>query len=116
MAIKHISAVTLSVREMSSSVDFYQKVGLELLYGGQDASFTSYQIGGGFLNLILVPNQDIAWWGRVILRVEGVDSLYKELKENGLDPEAPRDGPWGERYFHLKDPDGHELSFAELLP
>jgi uncharacterized glyoxalase superfamily protein PhnB len=28
---------------------------------------------------------------------------------------APTDAPWGERYFHLRDPDGHELSFAKLL-
>jgi len=25
---------------------------------------------------------------------------------------APRDAAWGERFFHLTDPDGHELSFA----
>jgi hypothetical protein len=25
---------------------------------------------------------------------------------------APRDAEWGERFFHLTDPDGHELSFA----
>jgi hypothetical protein len=25
---------------------------------------------------------------------------------------APRDAKWGERFFHLTDPDGHELSFA----
>ena len=25
------------------------------------------------------------------------------------------DAPWGERYFHVRDPDGHELSFARLL-
>ena len=29
---------------------------------------------------------------------------------------APRDAEWGERYFHLTDPDGHELSFARPLP
>jgi catechol 2,3-dioxygenase-like lactoylglutathione lyase family enzyme len=30
---------------------------------------------------------------------------------------APRDAEWGERFFHLTDPDGHELSFARpLLP
>ena len=25
---------------------------------------------------------------------------------------ALRDAEWGERFFHLTDPDGHELSFA----
>ncbi len=36
--------------------------------------------------------------------------------EAGFEPEtAPADAPWGERYFHLVDPDGHELSFARPL-
>ena len=25
------------------------------------------------------------------------------------------DAPWGERFLHISDPDGHELSFAALL-
>jgi uncharacterized glyoxalase superfamily protein PhnB len=28
---------------------------------------------------------------------------------------APADAIWGERYFHITDPDGHEISFAMLL-
>jgi uncharacterized glyoxalase superfamily protein PhnB len=27
----------------------------------------------------------------------------------------PRNAEWGERYFHLTDTDGHELSFAQPL-
>ena len=27
----------------------------------------------------------------------------------------PRDAEWGERFFHVTDPDGHELSFARPL-
>ena len=34
----------------------------------------------------------------------------------GYSPDtAPRDAEWGERYFHITDPDGHELSFARPL-
>jgi len=115
MSIHHISAVTLAVHDMARAVEFYRKVGLGVLYGGGEATFTSFRVGEGFLNLILSPSSASGWWGRVIFRVEGVDALYEELKEKGLDPERPRDGPWGERYFHIKDPDEHELSFAELL-
>ncbi len=32
-----------------------------------------------------------------------------------VDPDQPRDASWGERYFHMRDPDGHELSFARPL-
>jgi uncharacterized glyoxalase superfamily protein PhnB len=44
-----------------------------------------------------------------------VDAFWTLLKEEGFDPEIPRDASWGERYFHVLDPDGHELSFARLL-
>jgi catechol 2,3-dioxygenase-like lactoylglutathione lyase family enzyme len=114
--VKSISAVTLAVRDMARSVDFYQeKVGLPFLYGGKDSSFTSFKIGEGFLNLIL-DSRGVTWWGRLILHVDDVDSLYDRLTTAGLIPTTePADAPWGERYFHINDPDGHELSFARPL-
>ena len=27
----------------------------------------------------------------------------------GFHPDSPQDASWGERYFHMPDPDGHEL-------
>jgi uncharacterized glyoxalase superfamily protein PhnB len=45
-----------------------------------------------------------------------VDIYYRALQTQGLELESPKDGVWGERFFHVTDPDGHELSFAELLP
>ena len=58
------------------------------------------------------------WWGRVIFYVADVDALYDRALAAGYQPAtAPRDAEWGERFFHLTDPDGHELSFARpLLP
>jgi uncharacterized glyoxalase superfamily protein PhnB len=48
--------------------------------------------------------------------VSDVDTLYARAVNLGLTPQAaPRDASWGERYFHLTDPDGHELSFARPL-
>jgi hypothetical protein len=28
---------------------------------------------------------------------------------------TPQDASWGERYFHISDPDGHELSFPHPI-
>ena len=54
MTVQNISAVTLAVRDMAVAVEFYGgKVGLEMLYGGGDAAFTSFRVGGGYINLIL---------------------------------------------------------------
>jgi uncharacterized glyoxalase superfamily protein PhnB len=39
--------------------------------------------------------------------------VHRRVLAAGLHPEAPpRDAEWGERYFHLLDPDGHEVSIA----
>ena len=114
MTVTSLSAITLSVTNMARSVDFYRStIGLNLLYGGTTDSFTSFQIGSGFLNLISNLNTEIHWWGRVILHVDQVDEVYNKILVSGWPiDDSPRDAPWGERYFHVTDPDGHELSFA----
>ena len=116
MAVESISAITLAVTDMARSVVFYRDyVGLELLYGGEDARFTSFQLSNSYINLILSEEQP-RWWGRLILHVDDVDAHYERLTGFDLTPSTtPADAPWGERYFHIDDPDGHELSFAKFL-
>ena len=44
------------------------------------------------------------------------DTQHARAVSAGLRPEfSPHDGSWGERYFHIVDPDGHELSFARPI-
>ncbi len=116
-ALEAISAVTLATHDMAQAVRFYQALGFRMRYGGPTASFTSFTVGSGYLNLIAHPSErSHAWWGRIILHVQDVDALYNRAVGRGLTPHAsPRDAEWGERYFHLTDPDGHELSFARPL-
>lgn len=115
--IESISAITLATHDMARAVQFYTTLGFELRYGGEDTTFTSLRVGSGYLNLIAQPEQrQWTWWGRVIFHVSDVDALHARAVESGMRPEAaPRDAAWGERFFHLTDPDGHELSFARPL-
>jgi catechol 2,3-dioxygenase-like lactoylglutathione lyase family enzyme len=115
--VDRISAVTLVTGDMARSVAFYESAGFRRLYGGPEAEFTSYEVGSGFLNLQLVrgagPQQV---WGRVVFWVADVDAQHARIRAAGYDPETPpADAAWGERYFHVRDPDGHELSFAKPL-
>jgi len=114
--IHHISAVTCAVRTMPEAITFYTQLGFTLVYGGPHAQFSTLQAGDAFVNLTLAPTYTPTWWGRTIFRVTDVDALYRTVLAQGLTPTPPQNGPWGERYFHLRDPNGHELSFAELLP
>ena len=114
-SIESISAVTLATQSMAKSVEFYRSLGFELASGGSDAEFTTFRVGGQYLNIIVAPGEP-GWWGRVIFWVANVDEIYRRATEAGWLPEAhPRDAEWGERYFHLRDPDGHELSFARRI-
>lgn len=109
-----ISAITLATHDMRRAVGFYRLLELPLIRGGEDADFTSFAVGDNFLNLIAQPaERQWAWWGRLILYHADVDALHDRLVAAGATPQAaPRDAPWGERFFHLTDPDGHELSIA----
>jgi catechol 2,3-dioxygenase-like lactoylglutathione lyase family enzyme len=115
--IESIRAVTLEVADMARSTRFYDALGFVLRYGGPDATFTSYNVGSGYLNLELKAEfTSASGWGRTIFYVSDVDEIYALAIGAGLKPStAPRDASWGERFFHISDPDGHEMSFARLL-
>ena len=113
--IESVSAITLATGDIAQAVNFYRSLGFALLYGGEAASFTSFTVGPGFLNLIAQPTER-GWWGRVVFHVSDVDAMHRRALDAGLEPDTfPRDAEWGERYFHITDPDGHELSFARPL-
>lgn len=120
---------------MERSCNFYSRIpGFKLVYGGSsNDSFATYEVGFGqsinnpatFLNLELATQIDPdsiiddrrKHFGRIIFHTEDVDKLYFYLKNNLstaiLIEDEPRDAPWGERYFHMREPDGYQLSFAE---
>src|SRR4051812_29167138 len=115
--VEGISAVSLVTHDMARSVRFYRALGFTIRHGGEQASFTSLHAGSGYLNLIArPPGGPSSWLGRVIFHVSDVDAFYSRAIAAGLRPATtPADAPWGERFFHLTVPDGHELSFARPL-
>src|SRR5712691_9920633 len=114
MNVEKISAVTLRVVNMRDSVRFYRDVlGMEIFYGGEDAYFSSLRAKDAQYPILnLEQGRSVTGWGRMIFYVPDVDAMWVYLKEKGFHPQSPQDASWGERYFHMSDPDGHELSFA----
>jgi catechol 2,3-dioxygenase-like lactoylglutathione lyase family enzyme len=113
--IEGISAVTVFAADMARAVRFYTALGFPLIHGGENAPFSSFRAGSGYINVARGrPPESL--WGRAILYVSDVDAMHRRALAAGYTPEmAPADAPWGERYFHLRDPDGNELSFARPL-
>ncbi len=116
--IRSINAITLATNDMARAVRFYTALGFSMAYGGETSAFTSFRVGTGHLNLATGEGpRPSRGWARIILYVDDVDAMYAHVLARGFAPEAsPRDAAWGERYFHLTDPDGYSLSFARPLP
>ena len=131
MKVYKISAITLSVKNMKKSCKFYSGIpGFKIVYGGSNGDkFTSFNIGEDitmYLNLELRTNTNITAthvdnrrnFGRIIFHTEDVDELYSHFKSDASISELvsfenePTDALWGERFFHIRDPDGYQLSFA----
>jgi len=140
MKVHKISGITLRIKEMDRSCRFYSQIpGFSLVYGGSfNDIFSTYEIGESndskiYLNLELISptngrnNLDDhattsrKHFGRIIFHTDNVDKLYDYFKNNeSISAEvilenAPTDAPWGERYFHIREPDGYQLSFATAL-
>ena len=117
MRIEKISAVTFRVSEHAG----FRAV-LRGCFGHGDCLrrgrcvflFASRQ-GRRIPILNLEQGRSVPGWGRMIFYVADVDAFWEYLRGKGFNPESPRDASWGERYFHMPDPDGHELSFARPI-
>jgi catechol 2,3-dioxygenase-like lactoylglutathione lyase family enzyme len=143
MKIYRISAITLKVKDMEKSSSLYSKIpGFRLTYGGEPSdSFTTFEIGEGskatYLNLERIEDDEGSSdfskkpnlgktrgsedFGRVIFHTENVDKLYSYMKRNEYLSKSivfenePTNAPWGERFFHIREPNGYQLSFAQPL-
>ena len=123
MKVTKISAITLRISDMKKSVDFYSKIpNFKIVYGGSDSQFTSFLIDDAsksYLNLrINEVSAEATHWSRIIFYVDDVDELFDYMENDetisrlGNLESKPVDAAWGERFFHVLDPDGYKLSFA----
>jgi len=123
--VYRLSAITLVVKNMEASCKFYSRIpGFKLVCGGaSNDSFTTYEAGKAskmFLNLELRNSceKNTRDFGRIIFHTDDVNELYSHLKNDDHISKLvsfenePTDASWGERFFHMRDPDGYQLSFA----
>ena len=68
LRVEQISAVTFRVSNMRNSVRFYRDVlGMELLYGGEGAGFSSLRVQEASAPILnLEQGRSVTGWGRMI--------------------------------------------------
>ena len=117
------AATIVPVRDVAATLQFYEDVlGFERKLLAEDGSFGIAERGGAAVEFIATEDagalKATATNIALTIRVRGLDALYAALKPQ-LDtlPEGrvrpPFDQPYGVREFHVKDPDGCLLFFAE---
>ena len=82
MNVEKISAITIKVNDMAKSVYFYNKLlGLKILYGGQEAYFSSLQTLSAKDTILNLEQGHVTRdWRRIIFYVGDVDKFWAYLK------------------------------------
>ncbi len=117
------AATIVPVRDVAATLEFYEDVlGFERKLLAEDGSFGIAECGEAAVEFIATDDagalKATATNIALTIRVRGLDALYAALKPqlNTL-PEGrvrpPFGQPYGVREFHVKDPDGCLLFFAE---
>jgi uncharacterized glyoxalase superfamily protein PhnB len=119
------------VSDMSRSVAFYRKLGLDFPQGAESEQHVEAQLPGGLRYGLdteeVIRMFDPSWQrptgGHAVggaFRCESPDEVnrvYGELLEAGATPhKEPWDAFWGQRYAQLKDPDGTVIDLYAPLP
>ncbi len=114
------------VSDVKQSVEFYQTLGFELkeikkdfgavTLGNTELHFHDKQAVPGpyFLKESLAEPKGAGLF--IYVRVSKVDAYYRSLLEKGVVTSTePRDWPWGNREFVVRDPDRYKLVFYERI-
>lgn len=119
-----VTNILLWVQENKLSEKFYRKLGFEILQSDDDHSMVS--LHGFIIDLVSMRDEErfakdsmSADKGRGVylyIHVDDIDAKHEELIAAGFNPASqPKDWPWGNREFILKDPDGYKLCFWRAL-
>ena len=104
--------------EIGKESDTITCLNLELIKDdedGEEGSARSYKKPN------LGKTKDVEDFGRIIFHTENVDKLYSYMKQDEYISKSvvfetePRNAPWGERFFHVREANGYQLSFAQPL-
>jgi catechol 2,3-dioxygenase-like lactoylglutathione lyase family enzyme len=125
--LRHLCPL-IQVFNMQSALAFYRDIlGFSVVSdsgGGDDASWVWLQRGE--INLMLndqyepgsVPAEPPAerqkWHGDTCLYFGAdPDAIYQFLRSKKIEPEPPKDAPYGMRQLYLRDPDGYSICFQQ---
>ena len=110
----------LAVKDLAVSAAYFKdKLGFDLDFTAPGWEFLSFGIFKVMLGecadeMSAEESGNHSWFAHVL--VENVDEVFEEFETNGaIINSAPRDQPWGIRDFCVATPDGHRITFGQVI-
>ncbi|MBI2421096.1 MAG: VOC family protein [Candidatus Levybacteria bacterium] len=120
MKIKSVSGIVCYVKDLNKSAKFYETLGFEIKK--KDSDHITVYSNWFWIDFIPADKENKPEFKKeaklegkgaglyLYLSVDDVDEFYKDLISKGLKPSSePRDWPWGNKEFVIRDPDGYKL-------
>lgn len=114
-----LTGLTLHVDDVERSREFYLRIPGAVLVQHRPGEFALLRIGEEKLGLLAaraLPEGSPGFHMEISSTLAGVDALYEQVRAAGIEPEGPPANRWwGERTFHVSDPDGNRIEFDSRL-
>lgn len=124
--MKSISGIVSYAKDVAKTAEFYETVGF--IISEKTDKKVSIRLNWFWVDFHLQATEDNPEFQNeaniepkgggtyLYVSVEDVDAFYKGVLEKNLQPSSePRNWPWGNREFVLRDPDGYKLVFFQKL-
>ncbi len=117
--LKKLDVMVILVKDIVRTAEFFKTLGFTIYEQTEDK--VGVQLGDFYIDFH--DERTVTFQGEsgkepkglgiwIYVRVEDVDAYYKSIVEKGLKPSSePRDWPWGNREFVIRDPDGYKYVF-----
>lgn len=120
MKLKSVAGLTCYVDDTNKTAEFYEKLGFE--FKMREANQVTIKLNYFWIDFISAKNETKPGFVKdansthkgagvfLYLSVDDVDLAYNEIMDKGLKPSSePKDWPWGNREFVIRDPDGYKI-------
>lgn len=122
MKLVSISGIVCYVKDALVTADFYEQLGF--IVTKREPEHVSIRLNWFWIDFHPQDKEDKPEFQKeavlepkgagqfLYIKVDDVDGFYQGLQEKGIKPSSqPKDWPWGNREFVVRDPDGYKLVF-----
>lgn len=120
MRPKSVSGLVCYVKDVNKTAEFYEQLGFQFRL--RESNRVMVNVNWFWIDFLESDNEDKPEFVKeatssnkgsgmfLYVSVDDVDEAYKDVVSKGLKPSSePRDWPWGNREFVIRDPDGYKI-------